>query len=181
VIKNNAVKHEEERLLNTYHDIRSHLLRFEKLTNNIEDIMDDLKPEIEELYELAAGSDTPGEIWNMEDFDQKDMEELKKMKNILPDEVFELKDVQKNMICTTNTIKTIKNFIDVRSKVVKDTPSIISKPGHITSLFGWRRSPFGHGRDFHTGIDIAAPSGTPIIATAPGLSVRRAGAGDTET
>jgi murein DD-endopeptidase MepM/ murein hydrolase activator NlpD len=169
VIKNNAVKREEERLLNTYHDIRSHLLRFEKLTNNIEDIMEDLKPEIEELYELAAGSDTPGEIWNMEDFDPRDMEELRKMKNILPDEVFELKDVQKNMICTTNTIKTIKNFVDVRSKVVKDTPSIISNPGHITSLFGWRRSPFGHGRDFHTGIDIAAPSGTPIIATAPGV------------
>jgi hypothetical protein len=63
VIKNNAVKREEERLLNTYHDIRSHLLRFEKLTNNIEDIMEDLKPEIEELYELAAGSDTPGGIW----------------------------------------------------------------------------------------------------------------------
>ncbi len=54
-----------------------------------------------------------------------------------------------------NTIKTVKNFVDVRGKVINDTPSIVPNRGHITSLFGWRRSPFGFGRDFHTGIDIA--------------------------
>ena len=59
-------------------------------------------------------------------------------------------------------------LLDVRSKVVIDTPSIVPTNGHITSLFGWRRSPFGFGRDFHTGIDIAAPEGTPVYATAPG-------------
>ena len=168
-IKNNAIKNEEQRLMTTYEDIRSHLLRFEKLTNNIEEQMDDLKPEIEELYELAAGTEETRQIWNLEDFDLKDLEELKKNKNILPDEIFALKEVQKDLVCTTNTIKTIKNFVDVRSKVIKDTPSIVSNPGHITSLFGWRRSPFGHGRDFHTGIDIAAPAGTVIRATAPGV------------
>ena len=94
--------------------------------------------------------------------------ELRKLQHILPEEIFTIKDVQKDIICTTNTIKTVKNFVDVRSKVVRDTPSIVPNPGHITSLFGWRRSPFGHGRDFHSGIDIAAPPGTEIRATAPG-------------
>ncbi len=167
-IKNNAVKREEQRLMMTYQDIRSHLLRFEKLTNSTEQIITDMKPDIEELYALAAGTDNAANLWDMSDYDVKSLEELKKIKNQLPSEIFTIRELENELIATTNTIKTVKNFIDVRSKVIKDTPSIVSNPGHITSLFGWRRSPFGHGRDFHTGIDIAAPSGTEIRATAPG-------------
>ncbi|MFC1669934.1 M23 family metallopeptidase [Spirochaetota bacterium] len=168
VLRNNAIKRQERRLLMTFGDIRSHLIRFEKITNNIEEVVDELKPEVEDLYGLAAGTGDTSKVWNISDFDNKGKLELIKLKNILPKEVFTLKDIQKDLLCTTNTIKTVKNFIDVRSKVIKDTPSIIPNQGHITSLFGWRRSPFGNGRDFHTGIDIAARPGTIIRATAPG-------------
>lgn len=169
IIKNNSIKREEKRLMMNYKDIRSHLLRFEKHTNSIMDQLNSLKPDIEELYGRAAGSDDDVEsIWDMADFDEKTRKELKKIKHILPDEIFRLRDIQKDFLCATNTIKTIKNFIDVRNKVVNETPSIVPNRGHITSLFGWRRSPFGFGRDFHAGIDIAAPGGTEIRATAPG-------------
>jgi hypothetical protein len=171
IIKNNAVKREEQRLLMTYEDIRSHLLRFEKLTNSIEEQIEELKPDIEDLYESAAGTELTENLWTLADFEKKELSELLKMRSILPEEIFTIKDIQKDLVCSTNTIKAIKNFINVRSKVIKDTPSIVSNQGHITSLFGWRRSPFGHGRDFHTGIDIAASPGTPIRATAPGTVV----------
>lgn len=36
--------------------------------------------------------------------------------------------------------------------------------GRITSPYGWRTHPVWGGRRFHTGVDIAAPSGTPIRA-----------------
>ena len=171
LIKHTGVKREEQRLLITYEDIRSHLLRFEKLTNSVSELVLELKPDVEELYELTAGSDDVKQIWELDETDKKDYEELKKLQNILPEEIFTIKNLQKDIICTTNTIKTVKNFVDVRSKVVLDTPSIIPCPGHITSLFGWRRSPFGHGRDFHSGIDIAASPGMEIRATAPGTVI----------
>lgn len=172
VVKNNASKREEQRLMNDYNDIRSHLLRFEKLSSSIEDLMDDLKPDIEELYELAAGSGDVSKIWDInEDSLEPDDEAFIRNKPIMPADIFTLRDMQKDLIATTNTVRTIKNFVDVRNKVIQDTPSMVPNVGHITSLFGWRRSPFGFGKDFHTGIDIAAPSGTIIRATAPGTVV----------
>jgi murein DD-endopeptidase MepM/ murein hydrolase activator NlpD len=39
---------------------------------------------------------------------------------------------------------------------------------YITSNYGYRRSPFTGLRQFHTGLDIGAPSGTPIAAAMSG-------------
>ncbi len=169
IIRQTTVKQEEQKLLLSYEDIRSTLLRFEKLTNSVSGMVKEMKPEVEELYELTAGPEDVGQIWELDEADKKDYEELWKMRSAFPDEIFTIKKLQREIICTTNAIKSVKNFVEVRNKVVRDTPSIVSNPGFVTSLFGWRRSPFGYGRDFHPGVDIAAASGTEIRATAPGI------------
>lgn len=43
--------------------------------------------------------------------------------------------------------------------------------GRISSPFGWRRDPFNKRKDFHTGMDIKAPSGRTIVAAKGGKVV----------
>lgn len=169
-LKNNQVKTEEEQLLQDYREIRQQLKEYEMLTDQMSLLMNEIRPDIEEMYEIAQGTTKDNDIWTH--FQKMQSETEAKADDgtplHVPSDVFELQKLRSDILCATSTLKTVSSFVDVRSKVINDTPSIIPNHGHITSLFGWRRSPFGFGRDFHTGIDIAAPEGTPIYATAPG-------------
>lgn len=52
---------------------------------------------------------------------------------------------------------------------LKITPTGFPVNGEIVSVLGWRKNPFGSGYEYHTGIDIEAPYGAPVYATAEGI------------
>jgi murein DD-endopeptidase MepM/ murein hydrolase activator NlpD len=57
-------------------------------------------------------------------------------------------------------------------ELVRHTPSILPLPADqfvLTSPFGMRTSPFTRAADFHKGLDLSAPTGTPVYATADGV------------
>ncbi len=56
-----------------------------------------------------------------------------------------------------------------REVEVRRIPSIPPVKGVFSSGFGVRKDPFTGGFEFHKGIDITAPEGIPIIATADGI------------
>ena len=58
--------------------------------------------------------------------------------------------------------------LESQKSLLAATPSIWPSVGWISSVFGYRTSPFTGQREFHKGLDIAARAGTPIIAPASG-------------
>jgi len=65
----------------------------------------------------------------------------------------------------------IEYFEDKRS-LFASTPSVWPVRGWVTSPFGNRTSPFSGILKFHEGIDIAAQTGTPVMAPADGVVIK---------
>lgn len=62
----------------------------------------------------------------------------------------------------------VEKVIIQKKELFASTPNIFPVQGWLSSKFGWRIDPFTYKRAFHYGIDISAPWGTSIRASAQG-------------
>ncbi len=69
----------------------------------------------------------------------------------------------------SGNLQVLSSYEQSNQELVRHTPSILPVPEDqfvLTSPYGTRVSPFTRSRDYHRGLDLAAPKGTPIYATA---------------
>ncbi|MFN3976736.1 MAG: M23 family metallopeptidase [Aquificaceae bacterium] len=80
-------------------------------------------------------------------------------------EILDVDIVSKIIAVEMSVEEAMKELMNV--KIVETVkPDIWPVVGVITSDYGWRV--MGRRREFHTGIDISAPYGTPVVASADG-------------
>jgi murein DD-endopeptidase MepM/ murein hydrolase activator NlpD len=65
-------------------------------------------------------------------------------------------------------LTSVKSQVESRQALARATPSSWPVAGYLSSQFGRRPDPFTGEPDYHTGLDVSAPLGTPIWATADG-------------
>ena len=68
----------------------------------------------------------------------------------------------------TQDFQDLITKVSTRLDYLDSIPSDYPVYGTITSLFGRRKSPFGSGTEFHPGMDISVPTGTPVKAAGKG-------------
>jgi murein DD-endopeptidase MepM/ murein hydrolase activator NlpD len=69
-------------------------------------------------------------------------------------------------------LATVGRAVVAHAERLAHIPSILPAPGLVGSGFGWRRDPFTGSRQFHKGIDIEAPHGSPIYAPADAIVIK---------
>lgn len=82
--------------------------------------------------------------------------------------------IQEQMHVLQAFLSEVQDFEEHHREQVHTTPSTSPLEGFdfvLTSPFGNRRNPFTKAQDFHAGIDLAAPIGTPIHAPSDGVVV----------
>lgn len=89
----------------------------------------------------------------------------------LPQLARSLEQLKLQMSDKEASLSMLRDSIAAKQAMLASTPSVWPTSGEVTSGFGYRASPWGWGREFHPGIDIAASWGTPICATADGTVV----------
>ena len=67
------------------------------------------------------------------------------------------------------SFRELKDRLEAKRALLAATPTIWPVRGRITAGYGYGLSPFTGQRELHEGLDIAAPLGTPILATADGI------------
>ncbi|HKI86512.1 MAG TPA: peptidoglycan DD-metalloendopeptidase family protein, partial [Thermoanaerobaculia bacterium] len=80
-----------------------------------------------------------------------------------------LLDLEERAATLSSDIDQVQKGFDQQLRKISSTPSIAPVKGILTSHFGDRVDPFTGHEAFHDAIDIAAPVGRPIHATADGL------------
>jgi murein DD-endopeptidase MepM/ murein hydrolase activator NlpD len=81
----------------------------------------------------------------------------------------DLASLGRDLVSQERSFKELKVYLEEKRSALASTPTISPVQGLVTAGFGYRQSPFTGKREVHEGMDIAAPYGTPVIATADGV------------
>ena len=84
------------------------------------------------------------------------------------DELDRLTDIVKE---EGDNLRSLERFLGRATRVLAALPSRWPVRGQVNSSYGGRVSPWSAKAEFHSGLDIGAPVGTPVKAPAPGTVV----------
>jgi len=158
--------------------LASYQLEFRKLAMELKDTEDSMirlqivDNRIRKLAHLDAGSNALA-LGGPEEFViRKRMKGLREnTQRLIMDFKRDLFRVRRSAEVQEESFHILEEFLRSREALLAHTPLGYPIRGWITSPFGYRRSPFTGRREFHEGIDIAAPVGAPIRVPADGVAV----------
>jgi murein DD-endopeptidase MepM/ murein hydrolase activator NlpD len=81
----------------------------------------------------------------------------------------DLERLEREMALRAESLQAVTDFLTKQKDRLAATPVLWPTEGYVSSRFGPRASPFTGQPQRHTGIDLAAPPGTPIRAPADGV------------
>ncbi|MFQ5928464.1 MAG: M23 family metallopeptidase [Acidobacteriota bacterium] len=81
------------------------------------------------------------------------------------------KSLERKRISLHTKLRQLQDIYNTRTILLAATPAIMPVRGYPSGRFGYRLDPFSGERQFHPGIDISAPRGNEVTATADAVVV----------
>jgi len=81
----------------------------------------------------------------------------------------DVEELKRQISESMKSVSEIKNYLAKEQNTYRATPQGWPVEGKFSSSFGMRIHPQTGLRQFHTGVDLSAPNGTPVHATADGV------------
>jgi murein DD-endopeptidase MepM/ murein hydrolase activator NlpD len=81
----------------------------------------------------------------------------------------DLEQLEREIALRAESLQAVTEYLSRQKDRLVATPALWPTEGYVSSRFGPRTSPFTGQPQQHTGVDIAAPPGTPIRAPADGV------------
>lgn len=131
---------------------------------------------IDEAVQVAPTADDLGAFVRARVMLEVEYERDKQKKRLLPDDL--LLRIRKTLISVDQRVGELR--MSGAAGTVKPSPRLFDgdlvlqeplMPMVVTSTYGLRDDPIHGGRRFHAGIDVGAPEGTPVFASAEGLII----------
>ncbi len=76
--------------------------------------------------------------------------------------------IKESLPIREESLEDLQTLLAERNQSLAAVPSIWPTTGKLSSGYGYRKDPFSYVTAFHTGLDIANRTGTPVYATADG-------------
>jgi murein DD-endopeptidase MepM/ murein hydrolase activator NlpD len=86
----------------------------------------------------------------------------------------QIDDIRQDIDLRRESLEELQGALNDQRSLFAARPKGKPAKGWVTSGFGVRKSPFSDGNKMHCGLDIAARTGTPVLAPADGV-VKRVG------
>ncbi|MCX8026823.1 MAG: M23 family metallopeptidase [Thermodesulfovibrionales bacterium] len=137
-----------------YEQMETRLAYYTQQFNDIKGSINVIKEAESELTRVLSGNNKKDILQRISDSDSGSLN---------------LEEIKQQMQLTINKVSEIKEYIRLQRNIYLSTPIGWPVEGRITSYFGNREAPRKGDNEHHSGIDISAPSGTQILATADGI------------
>lgn len=142
-----------------YRSMDQQLRDYSKKVSDFNATLTSLKKAEKDLYRLLSLGSREKILENVE---SSDMGQANKG-------TVDIRQIQQQIALSMQTIGAIQDYLHSQKDIYMATPKGLPVPGSISSAYGNRVNPISGRGEFHRGIDISIPQGTPVLATADGI------------